>query len=540
MEPLVSMRGVTKFIYGGDGRPLRNTDVKILEEVDFDLFPGEVHVLVGENGAGKSTLMKILGGIIPPDRGELEIAGARAVLADARDAREKGVAFIHQELNLCANLDVAHNIFLGREPRRRGLKDAGEMYRRSAELLKALSTDLDPRLPVARLSTAQQQLVEIAKAMSFRSRVVIMDEPTASLTKREIDVLFELIRRMRAEGMGIVYISHRFEEILAIGDRFTVLRDGRRVDTLPIEAFEPDSVIWMMAGRSIDEMYPRAHAVEAEPVLEVRGLRLAPHTPPIDLMVRRGEVVGLGGLVGSGRTELAKSVFGARPFHGGEVRYLGRKTNGWSPARLIGAGMAYLSEDRKTEGLIPPMSIRENLSSGLPAVRGHPGLPVTAEGGAPGGRAHSAAEHRRPLQRAAGVHPERRQSAEVRPRQVAVHRAAAAHVGRAHPGHRRGRQGPDPQADRPDRRHGRRHPDDQQRAARTHRHQRSGLCHARGRGRGAARGGTGADPGAGGGLHGLTGLFGQPWRMASNGRRVRRAMSLFPAEPGTFIPCLAK
>ena len=191
MEPLVSMRGITKFIYGSDGRPLRNTDVKILEEVDFDLFPGEVHVLVGENGAGKSTLMKILGGIIPPDRGELEIAGAKVTLADARDAREKGVAFIHQELNLCANLDVAHNIFLGREPRRRGIKDAGEMYRRSAELLKALSTDLDPRLPVARLSTAQQQLVEIAKAMSFQSRVVIMDEPTASLTKREIDVLFD-------------------------------------------------------------------------------------------------------------------------------------------------------------------------------------------------------------------------------------------------------------------------------------------------------------------------------------------------------------
>jgi ribose transport system ATP-binding protein len=338
MEPLVSMRGITKFIYGGDGRPLRNTEVKILDEVDFDVFPGEVHVLVGENGAGKSTLMKILGGIIPPDRGELRIAGETATLANARDARENGVAFIHQELNLCANLDVAHNIFFGREPRRRGLKNAAEMYRRSAELLKALAADLDPRLSVSRLSTAQQQLVEIAKAMSFESRVVIMDEPTASLTKREIDMLFDLIRRMRADGMGIIYISHRFEEIRAIGDRFTVLRDGRRVSNLPIQEFKPNSVIWMMAGRSIDEMYPRAHAVHPEPVLEVRGL------------------------VGSGRTELAKSVFGARQFHGGEVRYLGRKTNSWSPARLIRAGMAYLSEDRKTEGLIPPMSIRENLS----------------------------------------------------------------------------------------------------------------------------------------------------------------------------------
>jgi ABC-type sugar transport system ATPase subunit len=362
VEPLASMRGVTKFIYGSDGRPLRNTEVKILDGVDFDVFPGEVHVLVGENGAGKSTLMKILGGIIPPDGGELRIAGKTVTLANAQDARKNGVAFIHQELNLCANLDVAHNIFLGREPRRRGLKDAGEMVRRSAELLKALGTDLDPRLPVSRLSTAQQQLVEIAKAMSFKSRIVIMDEPTASLTKREIDMLFDLIRRMRADGMGIVYISHRFEEILAIGDRFTVLRDGRRVGSLPIQDFNRDSVIWMMAGRSVDEMYPRTHTVHPELVLEVRGLRLAPHTPPIDLVVRRGEVVGLGGLVGSGRTELAKSVFGVRRFHGGEVRYLGANTDGWGPARLIRAGMAYLSEDRKTEGLIPPMSIRENIT----------------------------------------------------------------------------------------------------------------------------------------------------------------------------------
>ena len=505
LEPLVSMRGVTKFIYGGDGRPLRNTDVKILEDVDFDLFPGEVHVLVGENGAGKSTLMRILGGIIPPDRGELKIAGARVNLADARDAREKGVAFIHQELNLCANLDVAHNIFLGREPRRRGLKDAGEMYRRSAELLKALSTDLDPRLPVARLSTAQQQLVEIAKAMSFRSRVVIMDEPTASLTKREIDVLFDLIRRMRAEGIGIVYISHRFEEILAIGDRFTVLRDGRLVGTLPIQSFEPNSVIWMMAGRSIDEMYPRTHAVDPEPVLELRGLRLAAHTPPIDLMVRRGEVVGLGGLVGSGRTELAKSVFGARRFHGGEVRYLGRKTNGWSPARLIRAGMAYLSEDRKTEGLIPPMSIRENLKSGLSAVRGQPGLPVAAEGGASGGQAHPqlsivARSSEQLVSTLSGGNQQKCVLGKwlcTAPRllmldeptrgidvgaKAQIHKLidqiAGAGVG---------------------------HPHDQQRAARAHRHQRPGLRHARGRGGGGAGGGTGADPGAGGGLHGVTG-----------------------------------
>ena len=287
---------------------------------------------------------------------------------------------------------------------------------------------------MARLSTAQQQLVEIAKAMSFQSRVVIMDEPTASLTKREIDVLFELIRRMRAEGMGIVYISHRFEEILAIGDRFTVLRDGRRVG----DAAHPGvraGLGDLDDGRPIGSTRCIREPTRCipEPVLEVSGLRLAPHTPPIDLTVRRGEVVGLGGLVGSGRTELAKSVFGARRLHGGEVRYLGRKTNGWSPARLIRAGMAYLSEDRKTEGLIPAMSIRENLS--LASLRSVASLgflsrPREERQARP---AHQAAEHRRPLQRAAGVHSERRQPAEVRAGQVAQHRAAAAHAGRAHP-----------------------------------------------------------------------------------------------------------
>jgi ABC-type sugar transport system ATPase subunit len=361
-DTLIAMRGITKFIYGSDGKPIRNTDVKILNAVDFDLAAGEVHVLVGENGAGKSTLMKILGGIIPPDAGELRIGGQRTDLLNARDAREKGIAFIHQELNLCPNLDVAHNMFLGREPRIRWIKDAATMYEKSSALLKALSCDLDPRTLVSRLSTAQQQIVEIAKAMSFQSRVVIMDEPTASLTKREIDMLFDLIKRMRADGMGIVYISHRFEEFLEVGDRLSVLRDGRSVGGMRMSEFDPDTVIRMMAGHAVDEMYPRTHPVREEPVLEVKGLRLTPRTPPIDLTVNAGEVVGLGGLVGSGRTELAKSIFGVRDFAGGEVRYLGRKTTSWSPGRLIAAGMAYLSEDRKTEGLVLGMNIRENMS----------------------------------------------------------------------------------------------------------------------------------------------------------------------------------
>jgi len=361
-EALVSMRGIGKYIYGESGKALRNSEVKILDGVDFELRSGEVNVLVGENGAGKSTLMKVLGGVIPPDEGEILMDGHPVSFRDPREARAAGVAFIHQELNLCPNLDVAHNIFLGREPKRRGMKDASLMYARSAELIRSLSCDIDPREMVSRLSTAQQQVIEIAKAISFSSRVMIMDEPTASLTKREIDMLFGLIKRMRSEGMGIVYISHRFEEFLEIGDRVTVLRDGRGVGQLPMSEFDEAKVIKMMAGRSIDSLYPKTHGGAAESVLEVRGLRLTPRTPPIDIDVRAGEVVGLGGLVGSGRTELAKSVFGARRMAGGELRYLGRRLDRWNPRRAIAAGMAYLSEDRKAEGLVLGMNIRENVS----------------------------------------------------------------------------------------------------------------------------------------------------------------------------------
>ncbi len=361
-ETMLTMRGIVKYIYGSDGRAIRNSEVKILDRVDFDLRQGEVHLLVGENGAGKSTLMKILGGVIPADEGELSLDGAPLRLRDAREARDRGIAFIHQELNLCPNLDVGHNIFLGREPLRRGMKDARAIYERSRALLSSLTFDIDPRTPVSRLSTAQQQVVEIAKAISYESRIIIMDEPTASLTKREIDVLFQLIARMKAGGMGIIYISHRFEEFREVGDRISVMRDGRSIGTLPMSDFDIDRVIQMMAGRTIADMYPRTHEPGSETVLEVRALRLTPRTAPLDLVVRKGEVVGLGGLVGAGRTELAKSIFGARKFSGGEIRYFGADIRGKKPRELIARGLAYLSEDRKLEGLVLEMNIRENLT----------------------------------------------------------------------------------------------------------------------------------------------------------------------------------
>ena len=361
-EPLLEMHEITKYIYDSSGRPIRNSDVKILDSVSFDLRRGEVHVLLGENGAGKSTLMKILGGIIPPDQGTINLQGAAVSFASARKARDRGIAFIHQELNLCANLDVAHNIFLGREPTRGGVMDKKKLYAQARALLSSLGFEIDPMVMLGRLATAHQQIVEIAKALSYESKILIMDEPTASLSKNEIDRLFSLMRTLQARGIGIVYISHRFEELRQVGDRISVLRDGRSIGTLPSQGFREDEVIQMMVGRSIDDMYPRSHRPTDDVLLAVENFRLLPGAPPLSLTVRRGEVVGISGLVGSGRTELLKTIFGARRLLSGRIVYNGRKINGWRPGRLVRAGMAYLSEDRKTEGLITAMTIRENVT----------------------------------------------------------------------------------------------------------------------------------------------------------------------------------
>jgi ABC-type sugar transport system ATPase subunit len=358
-EPLLEMHEITKYIYDSSGRPIRNSDVKILDSVSFDLRRGEVHVLVGENGAGKSTLMKILGGIIPPDQGTITLEGAAVSFASARKARDRGIAFIHQELNLCANLDVAHNIFLGREPTRGGVLDKKKLYAQARALLSSLGFEIDPMVMLGRLATAHQQ---IAKALSYESKILIMDEPTASLSKNEIDRLFSLMRTLQARGIGIVYISHRFEELRQVGDRISVLRDGRSIGTIPSQGFREDEVIQMMVGRSIDDMYPRSHRPTDDVLLAVENLRLLPGAPPLSLTVRRGEVVGISGLVGSGRTELLKTIFGARRLLSGRIVYNRRKINGWRPGRLVRAGMAYLSEDRKTEGLITAMTIRENVT----------------------------------------------------------------------------------------------------------------------------------------------------------------------------------
>jgi ABC-type sugar transport system ATPase subunit len=282
--------------------------------------------------------------------------------ASAREARDRGIAFIHQELNLCANLDVAHNIFLGREPARGGVLHKKKLYAQARALLSSLGFEIDPMVTLGRLTTAHQQIVEIAKALSYESKILIMDEPTASLSKNEIDRLFSLMRTLQARGIGIVYISHRLEELRQVGDRISVLRDGRSIGTIRSQGLREDEVIQMMVGRSIYDMYPRSHRPRDDVLLAVENLRLLPGTPALSLAVRRGEVVGISGLVGSGRTELLKTIFGARRLLSGRVMYNGRKINGWRPGRLVRAGMAYLSEDRKTEGLITAMTIRENVT----------------------------------------------------------------------------------------------------------------------------------------------------------------------------------
>lgn len=363
-EHVLEMKNITKYIYDDNGLPIKGTNVKILKNVNFDLRKGEVHVLLGENGAGKSTLMKILGGIIPYDEGEMLLNGQSVKMKSAKDSRSMGVSFIHQELNLCTNLTVAKNMFLGREILKKGrLLDTAAMEREAKRVLDSLGFNIDPQAQVGKLSTAQQQVIEIAKALSYDSNIIIMDEPTSSLTSQEIDMLFNLIDDMRARGLSIIYISHRMEEIERVADRITVLRDGECVGQMTIEEFTRDKAIMMMAGRTLERMYYSDHVPTDKVALEVRDLRIGSSTPPISITVKAGEIVGLGGLVGAGRTELAKSIFGARKHYGGEVFINGKKLEHPVPYRCIQNDLIYLSEDRKTEGLTIRASIRDNIAA---------------------------------------------------------------------------------------------------------------------------------------------------------------------------------
>jgi ribose transport system ATP-binding protein len=359
-DELVRMEGISKSFPG----------VQALADCRFELRRGEVHALVGENGAGKSTLMKILTGVYAKDAGTIRIRGKETDIPDTKTAQRLGIAMIHQELNLVPALTVAQNIMIGREPRRFVplFLNEKKLEREAADWLDRLRLKLDPRARVADLTVARQQLVEIAKAISCRSEALIMDEPTAALTDAEIGDLFAIIRRLKAEGVGIVYISHRMEELKAISDRITVMRDGRCIDTVATADAPVERIIAMMVGREIEpRSAPAGVSREAEIVLEARHLNRGRAVRDVSLQLRKGEIVGLSGLMGAGRTETARALFGADPLDSGEIRVNGRKVKIRQPRDAVRAGIGYLSEDRKRFGLLVDMDVQSNLS--LPSWR---------------------------------------------------------------------------------------------------------------------------------------------------------------------------
>lgn len=354
MALLVEMRDIDKRFPG----------VHALKGVQFDLKAGEVHALMGENGAGKSTLMKILSGIYRRDGGELLVNGAPADPDGPRAAQALGIGMIHQELSLMQDLTVAQNVFIGREPRKSfGRLDEAALNRQTAEIFRSMNLHIEPQARVGDLTVAKQQIIEIAKALSFRSRVLIMDEPTAALNDAEIAELFVIIRQLREEGVGIVYISHKMDEIKQISDRVTVMRDGTYVDTFAAESQPISRIIAMMVGREITEKPREVPDTLANPVLlEVRNISRGNELRDISFAVRRGEILGFAGLMGAGRTEVARTIFGADPRDKGEIIVDGKPRSIRTPHDAVAAGIGYLSEDRKHFGLATGMAVSANIA----------------------------------------------------------------------------------------------------------------------------------------------------------------------------------
>lgn len=336
--------------------------VRALDNVSFNLKAGEVLALLGENGAGKSTLMKVLSGVYQKDSGTIKIFDERVENLNPKKAQDLGIAIIHQELNMCAHLSVAENIFLGREIARNGILAKQEMNKEAKKILNKFSLDIDPETIVGTLAVSKQQMVEIAKALSTNAKVLIMDEPTSALTAKEIEELFKIIHKLRDEGHGIVYISHRLEELHYIVDRVTILRDGQLIKTMDFKDTDMREIISLMVGRDIKEKYPRVECKVGEKIFEVRNLNAGRMVRDINLELYAGEIVGIAGLMGAGRTETTRAIFGADPKDSGEILLYGRKVTINSPADAIREGIVVAPEDRKKDGLCTKLSIKSNIS----------------------------------------------------------------------------------------------------------------------------------------------------------------------------------
>jgi ABC-type sugar transport system ATPase subunit len=354
-QPIVRMTGISKSFTGTDA--VRN--------VDLEFLPGEVHGLVGENGAGKSTLMRVLAGIYPDYKGEIFFNGRPVRIHTPRLARELGIAMVHQELSLVPEFSVAENMFLGREAPSRipGLINRRQIEKEAEAILAEIEASVSPTQRVNQLSLAKQQLVEIAKGISMQSQVLILDEPTSSLTEPEIKDLFRVIRATKEKGVAVIYISHKLVEIFAIADRITVLRDGVKLSSRPVGQWDDADLVREMVGRTLSDFFPRSHKhLQDQPVLEVNNLTQLPHFADVSFRVHRGEVVGIYGLIGSGRTRLAKAVFGLAQADRGQIKIQGRPVEVRRPSDAIANGVALVPEDRRILGLVHVLDVRKNLT----------------------------------------------------------------------------------------------------------------------------------------------------------------------------------
>jgi len=350
--PLLEMKSISKAFPG----------VQALDQVDFDLYPGEAHVMVGENGAGKSTLVKILSGVVPLTNGTILFDGTSVNINNPSQAQKLGIGIVYQETSLSPYLTVAQNIFLCHEPFRMGfILDVDKEVNDTRELLKSLLLDIDPNELVANLSLGKQQLVAFARVLSFNPRVVILDEPTSSLSAKDTELMFSLLKELKNQNVGIIYISHRLEELWQIGDRISVLRDGKKIDTLDVKKIEQREIIRMMVGRDISEMYPKEKTRIGEEAFRIEDVSRKGICKNINFHVNKGEVIGLFGLVGSGRTETMRLAFGLDQMDTGAVFIDGNKLKHLSPSKLVRKGVGFSPEDRKKEGLCLILSLKENI-----------------------------------------------------------------------------------------------------------------------------------------------------------------------------------